>query len=396
MNARALARVLLDSGPADRRRNPPLRIASLALAFALLIPATASARDDDDDMVELEHEQVVEPRLMRTRPGANAVKVYLNGEGGNLQGGWDNSAENTSALVRGHGFDELDVPAYSGGSKRWRQTIACVRNKLGDFNIEIVTDRPTKGEYIMAMIGGRPDLLGYPRGVSGIAPYSGNVIPQAVVFVFERGMRSDVEGTCTSTVHEVGHALGLEHEYLCEDPMSYLSGCGEKTFQDVNAWCGEYEGRECDNGGKQNTYRHLADTVGLREGAEPRVADRAPEPTDDPEPPTRIERPSADRPPAITVRSPSDDVLGGDGALKILAEVDDPDASVDLLWATPRGNYVMSCEDMPDNIPATCKRKGKLVLFTLQVGFGERAFALRAVDASGNQAVTDVHWLWFE
>lgn len=371
-----------------------MRPVLLPVLFVALIPATAFAEDYEHCTHELEHEQIVEPQLMRTRPGATPVTVYLNGAGATLEGGWDNSGNNTSALVRSHGFDELEVPEYSGSRSKWKKTVDCVRDKLADFEIEVVTERPSSGDYIMAMLGGRPSMLGYPRGVSGVAPFSGGVIPEAVVFVFERSLRANVGATCNSTVHEVGHALGLEHQYLCEDPMSYLHGCGEKSFQDEDAWCGEFGARECRSGGKQNTYRRLAETVGLREGAGATVADsdtttRRPQHEAEP-------APGDDDAPTVTIRSPDREVADSGSTFKILAEVDDAKADVELLWATPRGNYLMSCADMPDNVPATCRRKGKFVLFSLDVGDGERAFAVRATDDAGNQSVSDVRWLWFE
>src|SRR5258708_5901856 len=68
---------------------------------------------------------------------------------------------------------------------------------------------------------------------------------------------------CEVAAHELGHAFGLEHEFLCKDPMTYISGCGHKTFQDVAAWCGENKAKKCSDGGKQNTVQHLNEVLGL-------------------------------------------------------------------------------------------------------------------------------------
>ena len=386
-----------------------MRTALFSLVFIGLIQTPALADHDDEHCThELEHDQIVEPALMHSKPGTNPVTVYLNRGGTTLESGWDNSAKNTSALIRSYGFESLEIPAYSGSRSKWNKTVECVKNKLSDFDIEVVDERPAGGDYIMAMLGGNPSLFGYPRGVSGVSPFSGDIIPQAVVFVFERSLRSNVEAVCTSAVHEIGHALGLEHQYTCEDPMSYLHGCGEKSFQDLEAWCGEYEPRRCANGGKQNSYRHLAEVVGLRNGAGARVADNEASPAsehdDDPpaqnEPTARTsERPSQrdDKDaPIVSILSPDAEVLGGESRVKILAEVDDDKAEVELLWATPSGNYLWTCSDMPDDVPATCRRKGKYVLFTLDVGVGERAFAMRATSRAGRARWTDLKWLWFD
>ena len=70
------------------------------------------------------------------------------------------------------------------------------------------------------------------------------------------GNEADVYGTssgglqslCETVTQEVAHAFTLDHELLCEDPMTYLDGCGAKSFQNVLAPCGEYEERPCSCG----------------------------------------------------------------------------------------------------------------------------------------------------
>ena len=96
-------------------------------------------------------------------------------------------------------------------------------------------------------------------GRGGIAPIdkqSCRPIETAIAFVFSRNLGSD-EHVCKVTTHEIGHTLSLEHEYLCEDPMTYLRGCGVKTFQDQEASCGTYSPERSLSRGRQNTVRAL-------------------------------------------------------------------------------------------------------------------------------------------
>ncbi|MBA2538440.1 MAG: hypothetical protein H0V17_02290 [Deltaproteobacteria bacterium] len=45
--------------------------------------------------------------------------------------------------------------------------------------------------------------------------------------------------------------------------MTFLSGCGEKSFTDAEVPCGESEARACNCGGNtQNSYAYLADLLG--------------------------------------------------------------------------------------------------------------------------------------
>ena len=53
--------------------------------------------------------------------------------------------------------------------------------------------------------------------------------------------------------------------------MTYLSGCGDKTYQDGDYPCGEYSPRSCECGGQtQNSYQYI---MGLFGPAVPDVAD---------------------------------------------------------------------------------------------------------------------------
>jgi MYXO-CTERM domain-containing protein len=72
---------------------------------------------------------------------------------------------------------------------------------------------------------------------------------------------------------EIAHSFGLDHEFLCADPMTYLNGCGAKSFQDVAAPCGEDQARDCAQAGQydcgynqQNSVQLMTARIGLNEG----------------------------------------------------------------------------------------------------------------------------------
>ena len=205
------------------------------------------------------------------REGGSAapVLVYLNAGGSVITGGADNPARNTSWIAASAGGD-VRFPAYSGSARSWQAITACVRDGYRDFAVDFTDQRPNGTGYSMIVIGGSPALLGLNNQVGGIAPSDSEVLRNAVGFVFSASSGNRVNDVCEAIVHEVGHTLGLDHAYRCEDPMSYLNGCGPKRFADVAAPCGEYAARSCDNGAAtQNSFRKLISLVGgrNREGA---------------------------------------------------------------------------------------------------------------------------------
>ncbi len=208
-------------------------------------------------------------RDARDAGSAAPVLVYLNAGGSVITGGADDPARNASWIVASAGGD-VRFPAYSGNARAWQAITACVRETYRDFAVDFTDQRPHGTDYSMIVVGGSPSLLGLNDAVGGIAPADSEVLRNAVGFVFSPNAGNRVDDVCEAIVHEVGHTLGLDHAYRCEDPMSYLNGCGPKRFADVAAPCGEYAARSCDGGAAtQNSYRKLMALVGGRSDATP-------------------------------------------------------------------------------------------------------------------------------
>ena len=184
---------------------------------------------------------------------------------------------NTTVFLEGNGQGE--IPRFGGGDRAWSAIVGCVQRQYAPFAVDITDRKPAKGVFITAVVGGLASQRGLDdETTNGVGPYDGSVIRDGVVHVFSQvgTGEGDIENLCAVTAHEVGHALGLDHEVLCGDIMSYyLDQCGARRFMDRDAPCGEDEERACGaDGATQNSYRRLAALVGLRN--EPVVA---PEPS---------------------------------------------------------------------------------------------------------------------
>jgi len=89
------------------------------------------------------------------------------------------------------------------------------------------------------------------------------VINNAITFLFAQAFGDDTDELCAAAAMELAHSFGLEHAFLCEDPMTYLTGCGRKRFTDQDVPCGEYSARACTcGGGSTNSHRKLIAAVG--------------------------------------------------------------------------------------------------------------------------------------
>ncbi len=201
------------------------------------------------------------------RDRAEPVTVVMSRDGGHVLAGPDDARKRSSSSLANRGLPSVDLQGFRGSDKQWNRLLQCVRDRYADFNVTIVDEAPARGDYVLAMIGGPPSQLELERTVGGLAPHNGDVIPDAVFFVFQT-RSTKIRDLCQTTAHEIGHTLGLDHTRLCSDIMSY-ERCGPKRFRDEHARCGEWDDRDCDLGhSHQNSEQALARAVGYRETPE--------------------------------------------------------------------------------------------------------------------------------
>ena len=203
-------------------------------------------------------------------PSVPSRIIYLNREGAELRGGPDDSSINVSSVVVGSPNQRARLPAFAGTPERWKQIVSCIRDKFAPFDVRVVEQRPMGEDYAMVMLGGSASDLGFNATdghkhshATGLAPFNGENIANAVVFVFTRTLREAVKGSCEAAGMEVAHAYGLDHARHCKDLMTYLPNCGPRAFLDKDLPCGEHADRACEGKlASQNSYRRLMTLLG--------------------------------------------------------------------------------------------------------------------------------------
>jgi len=212
---------------------------------------------DRDDLVK------VRERLGGEKPGPSRI-IYLARTPLEITPGEDNGPAGVSSVVAAKAGKPVKVPGWKGTDKAWKQFVACSTKLWAPFNVEVTDRKPAGDDYVLVAVGGRPMDIGEKnKRVGGLAPFSGEVIPKAVVFVFAQQLGNQVTPVCETAGMEVAHAYGLDHGYLCSDVMTYLKPCGPKKFVDKEIPCGEAKKRPCAGGGEtQNSYQRLMEALG--------------------------------------------------------------------------------------------------------------------------------------
>ena len=368
--------------------------------------------------------------------------IFLNKNGGTFSPGFDDSSRNVASVV-----DEVSkVPAYEKSAANWKTLVACVKKQYAAYDVDVVDVDPGKVPHIEAVIGGSPKDIGMGSSVGGVSPMTSScdVIERSVVFVFSKQF-GDVQVECEIAAQEIAHSVGLDHEYLCEDPTSVLGGCGRKTFQDKAVACGEDSPRRCMCGdATQNAAKLLEKKLGGKHAPAPGT-DAGPKPLDDggapppppppgdggiapppppddggappipddggappppsdggvaPPPPSdggvappvpdedggAPAPPGGDKtPPTVTLLSPADGAsVPGNGVVNLVAKITDDSyvAHAYLRWAIAGKVTELDCAKPAFEV--TCETVGSTYTWHLPAGTGPRTWSVRAVDTSGN------------
>ncbi len=311
--------------------------------------------------------------LVFAGPGQPPLKVFLNRNGGTYSPGQDDSRTNRSIVPR----STSQIPAWTFGDTKWEQLKACVTDQFARFNVQIVDVEPPSNErYVEHVVGGRPQNVGLPNGVGGVAPidnFNCRVIDIAINYTFSEVYGGNVQSICETAAQEIAHSFSLDHELHCPDPMTYLGGCGAKTFKDLNAQCGEYQPRACNcNRAAQNSVQIMIEKLGAAGSG-----------STQPTPPTETV------PPQVAINSPADGAtLTADSTITITATATDNAAiaATDLIW--DQTGDVFPCPTNFGGGAVTCTRTGNVSTWNVRVGQGSRRFSVRARDTSGNTAET--------
>lgn len=212
---------------------------------------------DREDFVRIAHR-------LDTRPSKT---IYLERNAIDLKPGEDDAANGFSSVLKSASDKPARAKGWTGGDAKWKKLVSCVQTMFSPFDVVVTDERPSDRNFLLVVVGGKPSDIGIKDShhLSGLAPFNGGVIPRAVVFGFSATTNNDVRSSCETIAMEVAHAYGLDHEYVCKDVMTYLTGCGNKSFVDQDAPCGEAKKRACEGGAKtQNSYRRLIDVLGAK------------------------------------------------------------------------------------------------------------------------------------
>ena len=260
-------------------KHPLLAAAAVSAAFLFSISPARAERNQvevDGDI----HWSPLRPQVSARGSDNTPHILYMNMTGPTMECGNDDARTNRSSIVCRSPSNDATFTPFKAQDPEGREALnRCVKRLFGRFGIEVVTEDPGAVNHIEAVVTGGASGEAYlESSILGVSPGC-SIIPYSVVYVFGAFYDNEIQQICETVGQEVAHSLGLDHEGLCEDPMTYDGGCGPKTFQDVDAPCRENEtgpARNCrctesGGGATQNSVRTLLRVLGPPEAIDPTV-----------------------------------------------------------------------------------------------------------------------------
>lgn len=194
--------------------------------------------------------------------------IYLNRcKGGcTLQGGSINDSRSNATTIPGDNSSHI-LTEFNGDDTEWAAIVQCVKEMYSPYNVVITeTDPGAVTFHQEAMVGGTPGEMNMSNDVGGVSPYAGcSPINSVINFTFANSYPKNsgrAQLLCGVIGQESAHGYGLDHEFDCSTPMTYLNYCGQSFFRNKNLKCGEFATRACRCGATQNSHASLTGTFG--------------------------------------------------------------------------------------------------------------------------------------
>lgn len=193
--------------------------------------------------------------------------IYLNRcQGGcTIYSGGSNSHSNTSPIPR-DGNGTYPMSGFAHDQQVWDDMVQCVREVYAPYGAEITDVEPAPGvDYHEVIVAGHGNEIGWGEawGVASNGSVSCEPVDNAISFAFANDHPPDGEILCVTVAQESGHTWGLDHEFSCATPMTYLGACGRQYFRNAQIPCGEFAERPCMcSGATQNSHIRLLTVFG--------------------------------------------------------------------------------------------------------------------------------------
>ncbi len=205
-----------------------------------------------------------------SEPVASAAPkvIYLSLEGITLSQGQDNSLQDVSAICGG------SFPAYGDGQVR-EAMLQAVAEDWEPYNVQLTTERPTEGNYTMAVVSNVPQSTCGVNGsgIYGVAPMDCGDQANNIVFAFHDvndGLSPLLHATVVS--QEVAHSYGLDHVQNSNGIMNPSPTGGDQWFDTGckpnlgSVFCSEQHAEFCPSEGlDQDSHAELLALIGPRE-----------------------------------------------------------------------------------------------------------------------------------
>ncbi len=165
----------------------------------------------------------------------------------------------------------ISISEFAHSQQVWDETIACIREVYSPYGVEVVDVDPGPIPHHEAVLAGRASELPI-GGALGVAPLGGGQCEPAnnvISFSFANNHGPSATMTvaqrmCWTVAQESAHSYGLDHEFDCSDPLTYIDGCGQKFFRNKAIRCGRGRVEECICGGAtQNSHARLTAALGV-------------------------------------------------------------------------------------------------------------------------------------